>query len=99
MPDYRNRSNDPPQPGLQYEPTVADNVSWGLIAGALVLVLLAALAFSFGHGPTRTASNEAVPPAATRMAPPVPPATAPLPLNPAYPGLTPPAPQTNAQPQ
>ncbi len=103
MSDYRNFNDDPLRPGTpyEYEPVGrGGNTSWGWIAGALVLVVLAALAFSIGHEPTQTASNETVPPAATRMAPLAPPATTPRPLNPANPSLAPaPAPQTNTQPQ
>ena len=76
-----------------------------MLAGAgslalLVLVVLVALALSFVHGPTQTASNETAPPAATRMMPIAPPSTTPRPLNPVNPGLAPPpAPRTNTQPQ
>ena len=103
MSDYRNFNDDPLRPGAQYdyEPVGRGrNVGWGWIAGALVLVVLVALALSFVHGPTQTASNETAPPAATRMMPIAPPSTTPRPLNPANPGLAPPpAPRTNTQPQ
>lgn len=99
MTDYRD-PYDPLRPGTQYqyEPvSEGRHFSWGWIAGALVLVVLAALAFSVGHGPIQTASNETAPPAANRLAPP-PLTAAPRPLNPAYPGLTPPAPQGSLTP-
>ena len=103
MSDYRNFNDDPPRPGTpyEYEPVRQDrNLGWGWIAGALILVVLVALAFGVGHGPTQTASNETKPGAATHMMPVAPPTTTPRPLNPASPGLAPPpAPQTNTQPQ
>jgi hypothetical protein len=95
MPDYRN-PNDPLWRGPQYEPaTSGSNASWGWIAGAVVLVVLVAVAFGIGHGPTQTASNDT--PATNHLAAPPP---APRTMNPGLPGLTPPpAPQGNAQPR
>jgi hypothetical protein len=89
MSDFRN-SNDPLWRGAQYEPaTRGGNFGWGWIAGAFVLVVLVAIAFSVGHGPTQTASNDT--PATNHLAAP-PPTT--HPTNPALPGLTPPPTQS-----
>jgi hypothetical protein len=92
MSDYRN-PNDPLWRGTSYEPaTRGSNLGWGWIAGALVLVVLVAVAFGIGHAPTRIASNDTAPPAASHLAPP---ATTP---HPAMPGLVPPpAPQRGTQ--
>jgi hypothetical protein len=87
------------------------NAVWGWIAAAMFLVVLA-VSFGIGHQPggiganlgTNTASNDATPPAATRMAPPtmsvLPPTTNPTPATPAAP-ITPapatPLPTTGSQ--
>jgi hypothetical protein len=93
MSDFRN-PNDPLWRGTEYEPTRGANVGWGWIAGALVLVILVAIALGVGRGPTQTASNDTMSPAANHLAPP--PAN-PHPGNPAMPGLVPPpAPQAPA---
>jgi len=85
MSDYRN-PNDPMWQGGEYEPAGRSYGSgWGWIAGAVVLVVLVAIIFGAGHGPTKTAFNENRP-AGTLAAPP----PAPRAVNPAYPGLTPP---------
>jgi hypothetical protein len=92
MPDYRN-PNDPFYRDEQVNrdmsvDTRSYNATWGWIAGALFLVVILAIAFGIGHEPTMTASNDTVPPASTRMAPPT---TSPSPLNP-----TPAQPQPSA---
>mgnify|MGYP001496572250 CR=1 FL=1 len=94
MSDFRDPS-DPLWRGGSYEPaTRGNNVSWGWIAGALVLAVLVAIAFGARH-PTQTASNETSTPAASQSAPPV---AAPH-TSPGLPGLTPPPAQGNTQPR
>jgi hypothetical protein len=77
MSDYRNSEfgNDPLRRDPPYDPDArAMNATWGWIAAAVFIVVVLAVAFGIGHEPrqsgTNTASNEASPPAATRMAPP-----------------------------
>jgi hypothetical protein len=77
MSDYR----DPNDPMYGYEPAYRTG-SWGWIAGAtgLVIILVLGLAFGVGHGPTRVASNNVMPPQATVPgAPPTMPGLTPLP--------------------
>ena len=94
MSDYRN-PNDPLWRGAEYEPTTRGrDIGWGWIAGVLAIVVVVAIAFGVGRGPTETASNEASP-AATKA----PPAPVPHPMNPALPGLAPPPAQGSAHPQ
>ncbi len=104
MPDYHNSDDpfyqtpdDPLRRDVGFSPDArAANAVWGWIAAAVSLVVILAVAFGIGHRPgqtgTNTASNEATPPAASRMAPPV---TIPAPTTPAQP--IPPAPNTPAQ--
>ena len=66
-------------PGVRY------GSGWGWLAGAIVIVVLLAIVFGAGHGPTRTAMNENRPTAGNMAQPP-----AATPANPALPGLTPP---------
>jgi len=92
MSDYRNRNfdyrdpDDPLPSEARLDPNVrAANAAWGWIAAAVVLVVVLAVAFGIGHQPgqpgTNTASNDVMPPAASRMAPPFTPApAAPAPL-------------------
>jgi len=69
------------------------NATWGWIAAAVFIVVVLAVAFGIGHEPSQsgpnTASNDVMPPAATRMAPPLtparptsPPAATPAPVTP-----------------
>jgi len=91
MSDYRN-PNDPMWQSGDYEPAGRSYGSgWGWIAGAVVLVVLVAIIFGAGHGPTKTAMNENGPTAGNLAAPP-----APTPANPALPGLA--APPANPAP-
>ena len=68
------------------------NATWGWIAAAVFVVIVLAIAFGIGHRPspgdTNTASNDTMPPAVNRMAPPT---TAPPPVT-ATPPVTAPAP-------
>jgi hypothetical protein len=97
-------SHDPMRRGLRTDPDArAMNATWGWIAAAVFIVVVLAVAFGIGHQPgpagTNTASNDATPPAATRMAPPLnpgPPAATPTPLAPAQAPITP-APGSPAQ--
>jgi len=82
MSDYRSRGAAP-RHGASYEPARGTDVNWAWIAGALALAVVFVIAFGAGHGPTRTASNDM----AGRLPPPV----AQRPINPAFPGLTPPS--------
>jgi hypothetical protein len=91
MSDFRNSEfdyrNDPMRRDPVYDPDArAMNATWGWIAAAVFIVVVLAVAFGIGHGPnqsgTNTASNDVMPPAATRMAPPLRPAT-PAPTTPA----------------
>jgi hypothetical protein len=100
--DYRN-SNDPLRRDPPFDPDErAMNSTWGWIAAAIFVVVILAVAFGVGHEPGQsginTASNDVMPPAATRMAPPVTPAP---PAKAAPPAATPapisPAPSTPAQ--
>jgi hypothetical protein len=98
MSDFRD-PNDPNWRESSYEPASGTNVGWGWIAAALFVVIVAAIAFGTGHGPTQTASNDIAPPAINQSAPPM---SALRPINPAAPGLTPPAqtvPPAPMQPQ
>jgi len=92
MSDYRNSEfgNDPLRRDPPYDPDArAMNATWGWIAAAVFIVVVLAVAFGIGHEPgqsgTSTASNDVTPPAATRMAPPLTPAspTAPPAVTPA----------------
>ena len=89
MSDYRNSEfgNDPLRRDPPYDPDArAMNATWGWIAAAVFIVVVLAVAFGIGHEPnTHTASNNVTPPAATRMAPPLTPAspTAPPAVTPA----------------
>jgi hypothetical protein len=85
MSDYRNSEfgNDPLRRDPPYDPDArAMNATWGWIAAAVFIVI--------GHEPnTQTAANNVTPPAATRMAPPLtpasptaPPAATPAPASP-----------------
>jgi hypothetical protein len=59
MSDYR----DPHDPRYGYEPADAAGAGWGWIAAAdASLVIILALSFAVGHGPTRVASNSITPP-------------------------------------
>jgi hypothetical protein len=92
MSDYRNSEfgNDPLRRDPSYDPDArAMNATWGWIAAAVFIVVVLAVAFGIGHEPnTRTASNNDVtPPAATRMAPPLTPASPTAPTAP--PAITP----------
>ena len=85
MSDYRN-PNDPMWQGGEYEPAGRSYGSgWGWIAGAVVLVVLVAIIFGAGRGPTKTAFNENRPTGDLAAPPPAPGA-----VNPAYRGSTPP---------
>ena len=89
MSDYRNfdfrNPDDPYRNDPKLDPNVrTPNQAWGWVAAAVFLVIVLAVAFGYGHGPgqpgTNTASNDVMPPAAIRMAPPGavrPPATVP----------------------
>jgi hypothetical protein len=95
MSDYRNSEfgNDPLRRDPPYDPDArAMNATWGWIAAAVFIVVVLAVAFGIGHEPgqsgTNTASNDAMPPAATRMAPPL------TPVSPAAPPAVTPAPAT-----
>jgi len=96
MSDYRNLNTDDRDPNYPlrsdtgFDPDVgAANAVWGWIAAAVVLVAVGlAVVFGPGHQPgqtgTNTASNDASPPASTRMIPPAttrmaPPTMAPAP--------------------
>jgi hypothetical protein len=112
MSDYRNFNdpNDPLRRDIGYDPNARGmNATWGWIAAAVFIVVVLAVVFGVGHQPapggTNTASNDVLPPAATRMAPPAgamappaatprPPATAAAPIAPAP---TAPAPNSPAQ--
>jgi hypothetical protein len=109
MSDYRNNDplRDPTDPMRRDLGTAPDaramNATWGWIAAAVFIVVVLAVAFGIGHQPgpagTNTASNDATPPAATRMAPPInpgPPAATPTPIAPAQAPITP-APNSPAQ--
>ncbi|MGD0149191.1 MAG: hypothetical protein ABSB77_11450 [Xanthobacteraceae bacterium] len=98
MSDYRNSDydyrNDPLRRDPAYDPDArAMNATWGWIAAAVFIVVVLAVAFGIGHEPSQsgpnTASNDVIPPAATRMAPPLtparptsPPAATPAPVTP-----------------
>ena len=85
MSDYRN-PNDPMWQSGEYEPAGRSYGSgWAWIGGAVVLVVLVAIIFGAGHGPTKTAMNENRPTAGNLAAPPTP-----APADRALPGLTPP---------
>ncbi len=93
MSDYRNSEfgNDPLRRDPPYDPDArAMNATWGWIAAAVFIVVVLAVAFGIGREPgqsgTNTASNDATPPAATRMAPPLSPAP---PANTSAPAVTP----------
>jgi hypothetical protein len=97
MSDYRNSEfdyrNDPLRRDPAYDPDArAMNATWGWIAAAVFIVVVLAVAFGIGHEPnqsgTNTASNDVMPPAATRMAPPL------TPASPAAPPAATPAPVT-----
>ena len=84
-PLYRDR-NDPMDRNFGYEPAArSTGTAWAWITGAVFLVIILSIAFGVGHAPSRVASNDAAPPAATRMVPPAapglnpPPAPAPAP--------------------
>ena len=86
MSDYR----DPNDPISIYGYEPADRTgSWGWIAGAtgLVIILVLGLALGVGHGPTRVASNNVMPPQTTVPGAP-----------PTMPGLTPPPSQAPNRP-
>jgi hypothetical protein len=91
MTDYRN-PNDPfyhdqLNTRRDYDPDARNyNATWGWIAAALFLVVILAIAFGVGRGPTQTASNETST-APVQMAPPAKPATpaTPAPAQPAPP--------------
>ncbi len=84
MSDYRD-PNDPLR-NTGYEPTSGTNSTWGWLAAAAFLVIVLAIAFGVGREPSRVASNDTTPPAATHITPP---AGAINPAPPAAPGLTP----------
>jgi hypothetical protein len=82
MPDYYN-PEDPfyhtaddqlRKDEKSYPEARAGNATWAWVAAAAVLVVIFAIAFGISHRPgqngTNTASNDAMPPAASRMAPP-----------------------------
>ena len=101
--DYRSQE-DPFRHDSQLDPNARPlGAAWGWIAAAIVLVVVLAAAFGYGHRPgqlgTKTAANDATPPAVTHM---VPPATIPPPsTTPAAGTPTPPvtaAPNSPAQP-
>jgi len=70
--DYRHRRFDPlGWTAIHVSASRGSSVNWAWIAGALVLVLLAALAFGAGRGANRALSNDTLP-TATRLAPPAP---------------------------
>ena len=83
-PDYRSAYRNAKD--SQYPVRRPAQAGWSFAAGALALAVLAVIAFSFGHGPTRTASSDFSVAAAPRA------------INPAFPGLVPPRPD-NPQPQ
>jgi hypothetical protein len=97
MSDYRYRnSSDPlyrdpndPMGYAGYEPAGGRiGTAWGWIAGAIFLVIVAALAFGVRHEPnSRVASYNPTPPAATH---PLGPPMVANPAAPDAPGLTPP---------
>jgi hypothetical protein len=82
MSDYRD-PNDP-YGNMSYEPADSRSTTWGWIAGAIFVVIILALAFGVNREPNRIASNDAAPPTVSHMTPPTQ-------MNPATPGLTPPA--------
>ena len=94
--EYRN-PDDPFRADANLDPNVrAPSAAWGWVAAAVFLVLVLAVAFSFGHKPgqlgTDTASNNVSPPAATHMAPPAtltPPSATPAPATPTPPAVAP----------
>ncbi len=76
MTDYRDYPNGPEYPirrDAKFDPDLrSSNTAWGWIAAAIFAVVVLAVAFGFEHQPGGTnnvASNDATPPAATRMAP------------------------------
>jgi hypothetical protein len=83
MSDYRN-FKDPMGRDVRYDPDMrgGGRASWGWIAAAVVVLIVLAVAFSTGHGPNRTASNDLAPPPASRMAPSI---DRPSPANPGNP--------------
>jgi hypothetical protein len=86
MSDFRNYNdpNDPLNRNMGYEPEARDS-AWGWIAVAVCLVIILAIAFGASREPSRVASNDVAPPAATH------PAGPPNAANPAAPpGLVPP---------
>ena len=88
MSDYRNSEFDYRNDPLRRDPAY-DPATWGWIAAAVFIVVVLAVAFGIGHEPnTNTASNDVTSPAATRMAPPL------APASPAAPRAVTPAPAT-----
>jgi hypothetical protein len=88
MSDYRN-PNDPFPSDMRDPDARSANAAWGWIAGAVFVVIVLAVAFGIGHQPnqpgTDTLANNAPPPAASKITPPL----APAPAGPANPGLAP----------
>ena len=98
MSDYRN---DPMRRDEPYDLNAGrGGTSWGWIAGAVLVVILVALAYGVGHTPNQSGTNRMAQnaPLATQPAPapsgPASSAFAPAPANPANP-----APANPAQPQ
>ena len=109
--DYRNlnteyRNPDDPMRDRRYDRNGGTaSTMWGWIAGAVFLAVIIAVALGIGHEPGRsgmnTASNDTLPPAGSRMAPPptfapTPPSATPAPPE-AMPAPISPAPGTPAQ--
>jgi hypothetical protein len=71
MSDYRN-PNDPMgrDPNPLYDPDDrGGSATWGWAAAALFVVVILAIAFGVGSGPSRVASNNASPPVMSPAAP------------------------------
>jgi hypothetical protein len=87
MSNYRNSDFDYRNDPLRRDPAYDGrpmNAMWGWIAAAVFIVVVLAFAFGSyvpGQPGTNTASNDVMPPAATRMAPPL--SAAPHPTTPA----------------
>jgi hypothetical protein len=96
MSDYHLHTRDPEDPfrnDPKLDPALgADNTAWGWIAAAVFVLVIVAVGFGLGHRPgdggVNTASNDATPPAVSRMAPPAQmpaPTMAPTPATPSAP--------------
>jgi hypothetical protein len=69
MSDYRD-PNDPTWRNAAYDPNARGYSStWGWVIGALFVLVVLVIAFGTKHEGSQTASNDVMPPAATRMGP------------------------------